>query len=86
MSPKWSKIYQKWSPKSKNHEYFTKKIGKRDFPEKRTHYGGLTMFSGVPMVQKSLKIAENGEKTLQRVKKHAKKTHAKKTRKKDVFH
>ena len=35
---------------------------KSDFSEKRTHYGGLTMFLEVPMVQKSLKIAEIAKK------------------------
>ena len=63
-----SKIDQK-SPKSaKNGEKSKKsrkipqKIEKSDFSEKCTHYGGLTMFLGVPMVQKSVKISEIAKK------------------------
>ena len=39
-----------------------KKNQKSDFSEKCTHYGGLTMFLGVPRVQKSVKIAKKREK------------------------
>ena len=73
-------------PKIKKSRRFHKKIGKSYFPEKRTHYGGLTMFSGVPMVQKSLKIAENDEKNAPTGEKTYEKNACEKSRKKDVFH
>ena len=58
----WGPARPKMEPKIKKSRRFRKKIGKSDFPEKCTHYGGLTMFLGVPMVQKSVKITEIAKK------------------------
>ena len=60
----------------KNREKFKKK-SKSDFSEKCNTSHAKTTFLEVPRGQKSVKITENREKTLQREEKHAKKTHAK---------